>query len=536
MKIIKMGLGNSEEAYIERDFSDGINIIFSDDNNKGKTIVTQSIMYSIGNKPTFPSSFDYKNYYYYLEFEENRNKFIVVRRGDSYVVSYSDGIRFFEDYSEFKNFWNSNVFALPQISLRGTKRIVDMELFSQLFFVGQDGKDTSTIFNSGFYHKDDFINMLCSYAGEFEAALSEDEIVRLKTDIKALQAKRVEQIKLSDFYKTSTTAKEYLSRIQDQKAFHDKICEMEEIAEKIAEIRKIRNRLATKRTLWNGTLKELHSLNRNIEVGELRCMDCNSTHIAYKGKGKITYSFDVSTPEMRTQIIKSIDERIFAYNEEIEKCDYEISSMQQQMEGIMQEEDITIENILAYKNGFSSITEIEETVKQLDTNIKELKQKIEVGKKQTDDSKQAQRNFYKQVIEKMNQIKEQIDIDSEQLYDDLFTKRGSVVSGSEETVYYIARLISIAKLTKHGCPIVMDSFRAEDLSTDKENRTLALFSDLNCQCILTTTLKDEERDKYVKMPGINAIDYTGHQSNKILGKEDLIEFTGLLNALGISMQ
>lgn len=97
-------------------------------------------------------------------------------------------------------------------------------------------------------------------------------------------------------------------------------------------------------------------------------------------------------------------------------------------------------------------------------------------------------------------------------------------------------MISIAKLTKHSCPIIMDSFRAEDLSTEKEERVLALLSELKRQCILTTTLKAEEKDKYVKMAGINAIDYTGHHSNKILGAEELPAFMKLLSGLGISLQ
>lgn len=119
MKIIKVGLGNTDEAYIESKLSDGINIIFSDENNKGKTIVIQSLLYAIGNKPIFPSSFNYKEYYYYLEFEENNKVYIVVRRGDSYIVSCAGDIRFFEDTAEFKNFWNNNVFSLPQISVNG---------------------------------------------------------------------------------------------------------------------------------------------------------------------------------------------------------------------------------------------------------------------------------------------------------------------------------------------------------------------------------------------------------------------------------
>lgn len=137
MKIIKVGLGNTDEAYIESKLSDGINIIFSDENNKGKTIVIQSLLYAIGNKPIFPSSFNYKEYYYYLEFEENNKVYIVVRRGDSYIVSCAGDIRFFEDTAEFKNFWNNNVFSLPQISVNGNKRIVDMELTHRCSLLGK---------------------------------------------------------------------------------------------------------------------------------------------------------------------------------------------------------------------------------------------------------------------------------------------------------------------------------------------------------------------------------------------------------------
>jgi len=39
MKILQTACGNINEAYIENRFTDGVNIIFSNDNNKGKTIV-----------------------------------------------------------------------------------------------------------------------------------------------------------------------------------------------------------------------------------------------------------------------------------------------------------------------------------------------------------------------------------------------------------------------------------------------------------------------------------------------------------------
>ena len=35
MRILKTGCGNTEEAFIENRLTDGVNIIFSNDNNKG---------------------------------------------------------------------------------------------------------------------------------------------------------------------------------------------------------------------------------------------------------------------------------------------------------------------------------------------------------------------------------------------------------------------------------------------------------------------------------------------------------------------
>lgn len=61
MKILRVAVGNSKEAFIESRFTEGLNIISSDDNNKGKTIVIQSMMYALGNEPTFPTSFEYSN-------------------------------------------------------------------------------------------------------------------------------------------------------------------------------------------------------------------------------------------------------------------------------------------------------------------------------------------------------------------------------------------------------------------------------------------------------------------------------------------
>ena len=63
MIIKKVAVGNCEEGFVENNIVNGMNIISSDDNNRGKTIIIQSMMYALGNDPTFPQSFEYKKYY-----------------------------------------------------------------------------------------------------------------------------------------------------------------------------------------------------------------------------------------------------------------------------------------------------------------------------------------------------------------------------------------------------------------------------------------------------------------------------------------
>lgn len=535
MIIRKIAIGNSEEAYIESSFSEGVNVILSDDNNKGKTIVIQSILYAFGNKPIYPSSFNYKEYIYYLEFTHNDKEYTIVRSSDTFVVQSAEGINIFDGMAELKRYWTKNIFELPIILFNGNRKVVDMELFVQMFFVAQDGKDTSTIFNSGYYHKDDFKNMILSYAGMYSSEITPEEIKKLKDQIKTLKARRQEQIKLSDFYKEISPATEYLSRIKDKEAFDQKVSDMDAITEDISELRKKRNHLASKKSLWNGTLKELRSLNRNIEVGELRCMDCDSSNIAYKGKGKFTYSFDVSSPEMRANIISSIQEKIGDIEEEIKRYDFEIQELQSELNKLLNDDEITIENIVAYKSGFRNAEEIEEAVRNLDEEIKQCENELSLGVSLADNGNQERELFYQEFMKAMNAAKKRIDPESDNNYDGMFTKRGSVISGSEETVFYVSRLLAAVEMIEHECPIVMDSFRAEDLSTDKETRVLNELLSLHNQCILTTTLKAEEKGKYDTFEGIHVLDYTNHRTNKILGQEHLEAFRELLHALHISV-
>lgn len=262
-------------------------------------------------------------------------------------------------------------------------------------------------------------------------------------------------------------------------------------------------------------------------------MDCNSTRISYKGKGANSYSFDVSTPEMRKHIISSIEEKIITLNEDISRYDYQIEKKQIELNDVMLDEDVTLENIIAYKSGFNDVREIEETIKEIDNQISQLEEELSEGARLSKEHEQNKQKFLELLLKDMNKVKLAIANMDAKKYDSVFTKRGVVMSGSEETVFYISKLLAIEKNVHHNCPIIMDSVRAEDLSTEKENRVLNLFIELNKQCILTTTLKAEEKDKYKDFSKIHIIDYTNHVTNKLLSEQCNDEFNSLLKNMNI---
>ena len=58
---------------------------------------------------------------------------------------------------------------------------------------------------------------------------------------------------------------------------------------------------------------------------------------------------------------------------------------------------------------------------------------------------------------------------------------------------------------------------------------------LDKQIILSSTLKKEEYEllKYDELEGINAIDYSGHEDNKILQKQYVEQFDKILNLFNV---
>ncbi len=535
MIIKKTAVGNKNEAFIESDFTSGLNIISSDDNNKGKTIEIQSMMYALGNEPAFPTSFEYKDYYHYIEFEVDDVTYYLCRYNNGFVLKHNSVLMLFDNVSELKRYWNKHIFLLPQIIKNQLSKIVDPVLFLQLFFIGQDKKDTSNVSHSGFYNKTDFYNMLFDLCDLSGLELDEKEIKRIKENLGKLKSERELLIKQHKILKSQDTPVNYLSSVSDRATFGKKLSEMDKINSKIAELRKARNAAATRRASWETTLKELRSLNRTMEHGELRCMDCDSTNISFSASKKNSYAFDVSSVEMRSEIIASINEKIDAYTEEINKLASQISVAQDELQALMEEEDVSLEAIVAYKQDIFSASEAEAKIKAIDIEIEELKNQLKISDNTSHSKREQQLATLVAILNQMNSVYEAIDPNGNLHFDDLFTKKDEVYSGSEATIFHLSRLYALSKVLNHTYPIIVDSFRAEDLSTTKENIVIDLYKELPNQIIFTTTLKLEELGKYDNRTDIHHIDYKNHAPSKMLSEAYVDEFCGLLSSLSINL-
>ena len=535
MIIKRTAVGNSDEAFVENGYTEGLNIISSDENNKGKTIAIQSMMYALGNEPTFPATFDYKNYYHYVEFETNGILYNLCRKNSGFILKHNDSLMIFDSVSELKRYWHKHIFQLPEIIKNQISKIVDPVLFFQLFFVGQDKKDTSNISHAGYYNKYDYINMLFDICDVSGIELNEAEIKRIKEEIKQLKDEKSVLLKQHNILQSQKTPISYLSTANDRLSFGKKIEALSKINSKIAELRKERNTAATRKAKWEITLKELYSLNRTIDSGELRCMDCNSSNISFSTTNKHRYAFDVSTVDMRNEIIASIKEKIEIYEEEIEKLTSLLTIAQEEITILMSEEGITLETLVAYKEEVFNASDAEARIRDIDDKISNLNSQLKISSNTSQSKKDMQINILNRISQIMNDTYKIIDPKGNLHFDGLFTKRNETFSGSEATVFHLVKLYAIRQVLAHNFPIIIDSFRAEDLSTQKEATVIDLYVNIPNQAIFTTTLKMEELGKYDKMPRIHHIDYKNHLASKMLTSDYLQEFSQIMSTLSINI-
>ncbi len=104
----------------------------------------------------------------------------VARKHNSFAVKTVDGIQALESVEAFKGFWNDNISELPEIVKDGRAVVAGLELYTQMFFVGQDGLSSAKV-NSGHFDKKDFMEMLYSLKGLSARTLESGQVKKAQT-------------------------------------------------------------------------------------------------------------------------------------------------------------------------------------------------------------------------------------------------------------------------------------------------------------------------------------------------------------------
>ena len=533
MIIKSIALGNVEEAYVEERLTDGVNIIFSDDNNKGKTLVMQGMMYAMGNQPIFPKGFNYRSNYFYCKVEINDEEIEFLRRDSSFLVKRQGAQYSFDNVTELKYFLvDENIFNIPQISKDERMVIADLNLFYELFFIGQDKRNPSNTINSGYNNKKDFVNMLCSLNGyplmDMEEINEENKqrIQQLKADIAATK-------KLLKLLKKNPDVSGYVDKYGGSTQFDTFRMRVKRLHNEIAEYKKRRNLEYNRKEKLESLVQELNSLNREFEQGNVICAKCGSDKIIYKSKGM---SFEVSNSYVRKQVLASIAYQISQKEEIIREYSYQLQQLQDELKKILQEAPVELHRILLYSEMILSEIDYDNKLKELCEQLEELQANDKKISNSEKEAKQKCKEMKEDIVSRMNTLYREVDPQGRTFFDDIFTKRDETYSGSEEQEYYYSRVLAINDYFNHSYPLLIDCYRSGEISSQKEDIMIKNFISRKKQVIITSTLKKEEytANKYDQYKGnANVIDYSNNESSKLLQSQYVAKLGTIVESFGV---
>lgn len=532
--IKKLYIGNESECYIQGDFTDGLNIISSEDNHVGKTIVMQAMMFALGADPKFPPSLKYKLYLFIIDIDVDGRELSILRNKDFFVVKDGDTIIPLEGKGLFDRFWSENVFPLPTIIKNGMPVLAGLSLYTQMAYVPQTDRDTSNTLGS-YFRKDDFTEMVYAIMGLDARQMDSATEKELKHRRDVLKTRKGELSKQAAALRTVGSSLAVFSPTADREETARFVAELDSLKNEITRLKNKRNHAYTRMKKNQSVLDELWSLNREMNVGSVVCLNCGSDAIGYKMPDS-DFVFDITTSDMRQQILRTVRERIDAYAAEVDELDRDIRKLQRQFNSLADSREITLEDIYVAREGYGDLEAIDNELSDVCNEIDDINERLKEARRIDRELGEDRAALKSTLLDTMNIVRRTINADPDaEEYSDLFTPANSPYTGSEATEFFLARVYALALHVKHGLPIIIDSFRAEELSSAREERVLPLFEKLSNQVIFSATLKGEEAGKYNNHDDINSIDYTGYRVNKLLSDVDIEAFAAKVDSFGISL-
>lgn len=347
-----------------------------------------------------------------------------------------------------------------------------------------------------------------------------------------MKEEKSEIVKYYKFAKSHPKISEIVNKFSDWEALQAKKTILNDINARISELRKDRNREINRKIQLEELISELNSLNQELKVGRVICADCRSERVVFTNK---EFTFDVSNKYVRNKIMESINEQIQIKEEIIEEKTRNINNNQDQLKNELEIIPKSYKTILLHSEEIQSSTEIDRKLTEIEEKIEESNRTLKESRRVVDEGKLVNKNVISDILTMMNSIYKELDPNGTLIFDELFTKKGETYSGSEEQEFYFVKLIALSKVLDLEYPIIIDSFRDGEISSEKEKFMIAAYSSLDKQVILSSTLKIEEysNSRYSEFPFVTAIDYSTNNTSHILNNDEAPEFIEILKEFNI---
>lgn len=259
---------------------------------------------------------------------------------------------------------------------------------------------------------------------------------------------------------------------------------------------------------------------------------CGSESIIYEN-GDL--NFDLSNNEVRRNVREAINEQIVLKVDIVEELEREIGEQQAHLTRELEATPVEQQHIFIFMDDIVSQQQYSNEIGALRIEVEDLQDMLARVDNEDESAKVKYKEMMDVIVTEMQTLYRSVDSEGHLIFNDVFSKHDDTYSGSEGQEFYFCRLLAFNSYFKHRFPIIIDSFRSGELSTNKEYTMIEAFKGLKKQILLTSTLKLEEYNdlKYDAVDGVNAIDYSGHQNSKILQPKQAEKFSKLLDSFGI---
>lgn len=471
-------------------FGKGNNLIISDDNTQGKSSLLKSMYYTLGfDVRQFPSGWNYKDMYFQLEIEINKNKYTITRQQDIYRVNDVENSMNVKEYS----MWLQEKLDIDMRLLNTRTRELFKAYSSAIilpFYIDQDDS-----WDGGLYKNvSDTMYQYANIPSDiFKSVFSLSSLKLLELQNKKTIVTKEKKTVVLTIEGLTNAFKDYEKEHEDlpQVSKFDK----EKLEKDIQRYLKIQNefnnkvikhkiKLLTKNSELDRHKQDLKELEQILRMTKGRKREiqaeCNYCHSKLTTEQSLT-RLDLSNNEIEILLLKDEYEKIVdKLKTEIMEIEGEKNVLDNEIENIRvnlnkSRELLTVEDYVDASAKMKASNELRKLLdrqilikNELENEIKELTKEINKIRKATKELEEKIQKEYDTLIVEMKKTISNLDIEELKFLEFKSIPGSGIDKNKKFLGHYLVYISLLKKYSNYKIPLCMDSFIKNEISDISE--------------------------------------------------------------------